>query len=634
MVSVRGLHVYFFALLALCVSSNKAQAANNLSEVEQLGTSNEWLRILYYVPRWTLHRTGMIDTPGFYLAKDGISDPVAELTATIAALEAPVPADPNQHALCLFPRRFKFISATLKSHRLTIPTIDCKNYREWREAFPITGASLVFSSNYLNNPSSMYGHTFLRLHRKTEGDAAPSPLLDYAINFAANPTTENPVLYPILGLTGRFFGTFSLMPYYLKVQEYNNAESRDLWEFPLEFNSDETDSLMTSLWEVGPHGVRYWYFDENCSFVLLGTIAAAKPQAAAVDEFPNVVSPKDTITELISYGALGTPIRRLSALSRLNARRALLNSQERSLLQKQTGSEHLEPEVVALPKERLVVVLDALIEWISFREKLAGNRESQKYRALWDEALKTRANLGVASTPLIGDIQIPSRPEIGHPAQRVSLGVRAADRLSTESMIGMRFTLHDTWSPSAGYSRDQEISMGDFLVAVRKTNAGPSKIYPERATIVRILSVPSVDLLTRSFAWTLTLGGDRVYGPDDATWFAYRLEVGAGGAYDLTPYLKVFAMPIVEAGLLTRDDLGLDSGVGARAGILWDASDSLRIGATSDLDAIRGAAPILRTWSYKGFISKDLGTLWEMRGEWTRRSYRANTGMLMVFRYF
>lgn len=632
--SLCGLRSYFYLWLLLWFASRTAMAASDLSELERLGRSNEWIRILYYVPRWTFQSTGLIDTPGFYLAKNGISDPVAELTATIAALEAPSPADPNQHAACLFPRRLKFLSAQLKSRRLNVTTVDCKGYREWREAFPVTGASLVFSSNYLNNPSSMYGHTFLRLHRKTEGGADPAPLLDYAINFAANPTTENPILYPVLGLTGRFFGTFSLMPYYMKVQEYNNAESRDLWEFPLELNDDETDSLMASLWEVGPHGIRYWYFDENCSFVLLGTIAAAKPSATAIDEFPNVVSPKDTITELISYGALGTPVRRLSALSRLNGRRAQLNSREKSLLLKQTGVDHLDPELLALPPERLALVLDAVIEWISFREKLAGNRESLKYRALWTEALKTRANIGIASKPLGGDIDIPSRPEIGHPAQRVSLGVRAADRISVETTVGMRFTLHDTLSPSAGYSRDQEISMGDFQAAVRKADDSAVKIYPERATLVRILSVPTLDLITRSFAWTLTLGGDRMYGPGEATWFGYRFEAGAGAAYDLTPSLKLFAMPIVEAGLLTRGDTGLDSGIGARSGILWDASNSLRLGATGDLDVIRGAAPLFRTWSYRGFVSKDLGTLWEMRVEWTRRAYRSDTAMLTLFRYF
>ena len=621
-------------LALLWLHAGSVTAAADLSEIPRLGNSNEWSRILYYVPRWTLQRTGLIDTPGFYLSKDGASDPVAEMYQTIAAFEAPVPADPNNHAICLFPLRFKFLSSHLKLRPLHTPKIDCGNYREWREAFPITGASLVFSSNYLNNPSSMYGHTFLRLHRKTEGGSAPSPLLDYAINFAANPTTDNPILYPILGLTGRFFGTFTLMPYYLKVQEYNNAESRDLWEFPLEFNTDETDSLMASLWEVGPHGIRYWYFDENCSFILLGTIAAAKPSASAIDEFPNVVSPKDTITELISYGALGTPVRRLSAMSRLNGRRQQLNGDDTDLFQRQTATDHVLPEVLALPKERAAAVLDTLIEWIAFREKLAGNRETLKYRTLWDETLSTRAKLGIASPTLVGDINISSRPEVGHPAQRVSLGVKAADRYSAETLVGMRFTLHDTLSPAAGYSRDQEISMGDFNASIRKSESGASKLYPERATIVRILSVPSVDLITRSFAWTLSLGGDRIYGPDDATWFAYHFEVGAGIAYDLTSYLKVFTMPVVETGFLTRDDLGLDSGIGGRSGVMWDASDSLRIGATGDVDIIRGASPILRTWSYKAFISKDLGTLWEARAEFIRRSYRDNTGMLTFFRYF
>lgn len=621
------------SLLLVVLASSFAQAATDLSELTTLGQSNEWQRILYYVPRWTFKRDGMIDTPGFYLSKDGLSDPVAELQATIAALEAPVPTDPNNHASCLFPRRLKYLKKNLKSHHLNLPNLDCKNYREWREAFPITGASLVFSSNYLNNPSSMYGHTFLRLHRKSLDGALPSPLLDYAINFAANPTTENPVLYPILGLTGRFFGTFSLMPYYLKVQEYNNAESRDLWEFPLNFNEDETDSLMTSLWEVGPHGVRYWYFDENCSFVLLGTIAAAHPSFMAVDHFPNVVSPKDTVTELIAYHALGTPVRRLSALSRFTARRSQLSAAEERVFTKQTNASHLLPEIKDLPKDQAAKILDTIMEWIAFREKLAGNRESTRYKELWNESLSARADLGISSTPLVGPIDVPASPLNGHPAQRFTFASRASDTKNFEGIFGFRFTLHDTLSPIAGYSRDQEITMGDFYADVHKNSDGKVKFYPERGTIVKILSIPSVDFVTRSFAWTLTVGSDRVYGPDDRTWMNYRLEVGAGLAYDLTQNLKLFAIPVLNGGFLDPVSPGLQGGIGGRGGLLFDVNDSLRLGTTADIDTVK-ASPILRTWSYKGFISKDFGPLWEVRGEWTRRAYRENTGMLAVFKYF
>ena len=71
--------------------------------------------------------------------------------------------------------------------------------------------TLVFASYFLNNPSSMYGHTFLRLNRK--GDNHHQPLLDYTVNFAAYPTTYNPILYVIDGLSSGYAGLFSTMPW-------------------------------------------------------------------------------------------------------------------------------------------------------------------------------------------------------------------------------------------------------------------------------------------------------------------------------------------------------------------------------------------------------------------------------------
>ena len=55
----------------------------------------------------------------------------------------------------------------------------------------------------------------------------------------ANVTVSNGALYAVLGLVGGFTGSWSNLPYYYKVREYNNFEARDLWSYDLNLRPDE-----------------------------------------------------------------------------------------------------------------------------------------------------------------------------------------------------------------------------------------------------------------------------------------------------------------------------------------------------------------------------------------------------------
>ncbi len=241
-----------------------ADASKSRADDISLHFSPAWRAQLFYVDRVVRRRSSLIDSPEFFFAKNGKSDLRAELHASVDAIFLPPnPQKPDDHALCKFPRRSAWLIENLQIDRKLIPTIYCRELDQFLQRQSVKGISLVFASYYLNNPASMFGHTFLRLHRgKGPGQGEPNALLDSAVNFAANPTTTNALLYSWLGMTGGFPGTFSLMPYYLKVQEYNNSESRDLWEYPLNLSQQQVDNLMLTLWELGPVQIDYWYIDE------------------------------------------------------------------------------------------------------------------------------------------------------------------------------------------------------------------------------------------------------------------------------------------------------------------------------------------------------------------------------------
>lgn len=561
-----------------------------------LGDTHQWRRLLLYMPRWIGGPTSMADQDAFFLSEDGAKNSSRELAATIEAFFAPWNGDPDQHPICRYPRRLKFIESSLSVHLPPDFQQDCKAYKRWRDEHPVSGLSLVFASNYLNNPASLYGHTFLRLHRKRGDGTGSSALLDYAVNFAANPTTDNPILYPVSGLTGRFFGTFSLMPYYIKVQEYNNAESRDLFEYPVNFSEDEVDSFMAMLWEVGPYGIRYWYIDENCSYVLLAMLAATKPDLDAVDQFPGVVSPKDTVLALKANYLLGVPVRRPSAMTRFKVRRSDLSKHELRLVKEQIKHRELIAEIKTASPEAKARMLDAVLAWIAWDEKLAGSKMPERASALWTQSLSERANLKLTSVSLEIAKNPVTPPDEGHPSHRTYVSCRLIEGGDVELMFGLRLTLHDLLSPPAGYSPDQETTMGDFRGVVRKSQDHRAVIAWDRFTWLRIFSVPSYDPMLPSFAWTLTAQSQRIWGYGVDPWLTHRLEGGAGIAYGNSDgNFRGWLIPVVSIGhLLPEMGPSIHGGLGLRSGLTLDAWAKSRLAVGLDYDLYRAKNDFMR----------------------------------------
>ena len=122
----------------------------------------------------------------------------------------------------------------------------------------------------------MYGHTFLRVDEK--GRLEDERLLDYALNFSAHAPDAGGLLYSLRGLTGGYPGRFSIAPYYMKVQEYSNLESRDLWEYRLDLSSRTADRVLRHVWELGEAHFDYYFLTENCSYQLLPLFDAADPE--------------------------------------------------------------------------------------------------------------------------------------------------------------------------------------------------------------------------------------------------------------------------------------------------------------------------------------------------------------------
>src|SRR5699024_9065802 len=99
---------------------------------------------------------------------------------------------------------------------------------KWRSHMPIGQLVLVFPAAYLNSPSSMFGHTLLRLDASSDPD---SVWLSQAISFGAQVGKhDNSAQYVWRGVITGYPGQFTVEPYVDKIQQYSHMENRNIWE--------------------------------------------------------------------------------------------------------------------------------------------------------------------------------------------------------------------------------------------------------------------------------------------------------------------------------------------------------------------------------------------------------------------
>ena len=70
-------------------------------------------------------------------------------------------------------------------------------------------------------------------------------------------------------------------------------ENRDIWEYNLNLTPEELDMFVAHLWEVGQTQTRYYFFTENCSYMLMEVLDAVRPSLKLADDFPVQAIPLD-----------------------------------------------------------------------------------------------------------------------------------------------------------------------------------------------------------------------------------------------------------------------------------------------------------------------------------------------------
>ena len=564
---------------AQAASPNYLSALQAQAQQQHLPASAMWRTLVHYrVHPLTRVDRSLADDSDFFLAASGAHDPAEEMNATLAAFFDPTPRHAlDQSAACRFIARYQWLDEQLHFDPARLPAPVCTRYREWRDGIKADTATLVFPSAYLNSPASMYGHTFLRLDPLPAPGHSGSPLLSYAVSYAANGNENEGLAYALKGLSGLYSGQFTNSPYYLRIRDYNDLENRDVWEYELTLTPKEIDRLLAHTWELGPTRFDYYFFDENCSYHLLSLIDAARPELGLTDRFTWWAIPLDTVKAVTETPGLLKAVQYRPSNSTELRYRANLLGPHRAHLAQQLSTGQMQP--AALPQhepdeQQRALILETAERLTSFEATLKDSTEAATQR---QRMALLAARAALPSGPTLTAPPPDADPTHGHDTARtdIMLGQRHGHGLV---QIQARPAYHELLDPQEGYQRGAAIQF--FSLAFSKATDGHMQL--ERLVPVEIASLSPREPLLSAKSWRVHIGLERADAPraDHTRPLGINLNGGPGMAYELSPHQNALGYVFLDNQArwdrsLTQQPWAFGSGIAA--GLLTDVKPRWRI---------------------------------------------------------
>lgn len=550
-------------------------------DIKQLSKDTTWHRLLHYKKTWK-GLESEADTQDFFLAKDGKNNPESELNAAIAAFNSN-----DKNIVCRFPARYQWLKKHVAVKDFSVE--GCDEYVKFRDKLGAKSASLIFSSYYINTPASAFGHTFLRMNRHPHGAKKEdrTELLDYGINYAAMMDTQNALVYAIKGIFGLFPGVLTAVPYYYKVREYNDHESRDLWEYELNLSQEQLNFMIAHLWEMGQSRFDYYYFTENCSYQILAVIDLVNPNFSLVDRIPFYVIPVDTVRAAVEEsGLVISKVYRPSALTKLELGTKGMKVEKLTLIKNLAHDPaRYEKDLVTLKTdEERAEVLDRSIEAMDFlyaKDLLIGKGEKKEEK---HKLLVMRAMNPVISEDKEYKVSANMYPDRGHRSQRVGLSQGYSQGEGSYQLLSMRFALHDMLDPLPGQPPHSEITFADVGLRLQKQNyTSTQKLLINHLDIFRVKSLQPVTPWQQNYSWNARIGMNTLRDEVYKDQLSPAIELGGGGSFgfgkDQTSLITL--MTKLDLNQQSHFEHGWRFGVGPELSARFIFSDYLSLGMMS-----------------------------------------------------
>lgn len=510
----------FIGLFLLCFT---------FSSFSQVELPQQWLKLMRY-NKTLFGYESEVDYPKYFLAENGKNDPVSEMQASVKAFARPFSdfKDVNKHPVCLFPGRYIYLLKLGKVEK-AVNIDECVDFKVFKKKLELSSVSIIFSSYYINRPASAFGHTFLKLNKE---DPLKSDLNSYGVDFSAQVTTKNPLAYGVMGIFGGFYGRFSLLPYFLKLREYNDFESRDLWEFEIDLTKDELDLFVAHLWDMNLALFEYYYFTENCSYHIHRFVDAVKPEWKLWEFMYYFTVPIDTLIPLVKDEKIVKGIYyRPSLYKRSLDRLKNLTKKQKKIIKKSIESKKLS-SLKNFKKKEKVQILDSIMDFTDYKFSkeiyLLASNKAKKIQNFKREVLIERSQIFLKSKKR--NKSQKNTFEYAHQPRKISFGHR---NFKEDGIVFRhRYALHNILEPEGDIYSNFSLEMGTLSIF---SSFEEKKIIIEEYEIAHVEALRPFNYFEKKVSWNFDFGFRTV----QATVAPY-FNVGIGPSFELSSHIFSF----------------------------------------------------------------------------------------------
>ena len=505
--------LFVFLLLLLPLSGRANDAAY----------SQQWLKLLHY-EKANSGYVSAVENDEFFLTVLGHKNPKAEYEKSVYLFN-----QKDDKTKCTFPARFMLLQ---KQGEVKGTLSECKEYQQFLADVQPKAVTMLFTDAYMNNPSSMFGHTLFRIDTKRQG----TQLLAHGANFGADTGDEHGPLYVLKGLWGGYYGRFGVHPYYDVINLYNNIENRDIWEYQLNLNDEELNLFVAHMWEMQNAKIRYYFASKNCSYVLLLMLEAIKPELDLTSEFQHYTVPLATIKAINALPNFVKDVQyRPSRQSKLKYRYGQMNKAQKRVFYNIIHKG--EADLSELSSEEQADVLETAYQYVQY-QYVNKDLELKEYRKKSFKLLRERSKI-VNQRQYFDELKEGKNPVLAHKAREggINFGNRNGSAFQEISFKPVYTSLLDD---SYGLLKGAEINMVDMHFRHYDIK---DKYVLQNLNLLHVKSLSGVDVMFSPFSFEIDVAVRRLFNPKTKKdYTAGMAGVDAGQSYALSDDLLIYVM--------------------------------------------------------------------------------------------
>jgi len=570
------LSVWLCAVLLMACMPLHAQLEPTL--LSNLAALPQWKRLLH------LNRQGVseVNSPEFFLAENGRTDPQEELRATVAALTQTWSGDPNEHPRCRFPARYLWLSQQMQLPSYQRRDGRCSRVEQWARLDDLQSISIYFVSGYFGNPASTFGHALVKFNsqdgQRTHG------LLDMSVGFGALvPDNELAAVYVYKGLLGGYQAGFSDKPHYHNDVMYGHTEFRDMWDYELNLSAFEREMFVLHVAEIAGKKFDYFFLNKNCATRIGELIEAAtgRPIVHAARAWYMPIELFQSMEDLHASGPalLARPPRFIPSAERNMLHAFGQLRQQEVQAARAIASTPAEPpanQLGGLSTEEKIRVLNSVLAYHEYGLIKQGDAPANEKVKAKNAILSERLSLPISSAQPDRPPAMAS-PSTGHAPMLMSFGLGHTQ--SQGAALQLRWAMS-----SYEFNGFHGIEHGELMVLDTTLSLNRQQVRLDRLDLIRVRKLnPPVAAIddTWPWSWQVRLGSKRIQAYGEAVQ-RIAFEFGAGWAAQWQG-MAAFAM----LGGVVRNQMGtfaVDPQVGlsgGSAGFRWSAEVGRRKGLST-----------------------------------------------------